>query len=167
MVRAAIVSSARMWSRPRPSNNLPGEKIEHDSQIEPAFRGWHVLIFMSASQRPDWAGRQQSMIEPVGSDGPIVTAVRRACPEPSRCYCPYAMMTHEALDAAAACRVPPGAQGRVESRGAPYRPRCAVWRPRQSRSARHDWLSCVGFQAGHARHNTPPQRRPSRRTRRQ
>ena len=24
----------------RPSNNLPGEKIEHDSQIEPAFRGW-------------------------------------------------------------------------------------------------------------------------------
>ena len=24
----------------RPANDLPGEKIEHDSQIEPAFRGW-------------------------------------------------------------------------------------------------------------------------------
>ena len=39
-------------------------------------------------------------------------------PEPSRCYCPYAMMTHEALDAAAACRVPQVAQGRVDSRRA-------------------------------------------------
>jgi hypothetical protein len=26
----------------RPSNDLPGEKIEHDSQIEPTFSGWNI-----------------------------------------------------------------------------------------------------------------------------
>src|SRR5208283_5233300 len=58
----------------RPSNNLPGGKIEHDSQIEPAFRGWHI----SYVGKPDLIGPigSEVPIEPVGSDGPIVTAVR-------------------------------------------------------------------------------------------
>ena len=78
------------------------------------------LIIIGTEGKPDLIGPLGSevLIEPVGSDGPIVTAVRSACPEPSRCYCPYAMMTHEALDAAAACRVPQVAQGRVDSRRA-------------------------------------------------
>ena len=72
--------------------------------------------YISYVGKPDLIGPVGSevLIEPVGSDGPIVTAVSSACPEPSRCYCPYAMMTHEALDAAAACRVPQVAQRRVD-----------------------------------------------------
>jgi len=41
MVSAAIVSSARMVSH-RLANDLSGEKIEHDSQIEPSFLGWDI-----------------------------------------------------------------------------------------------------------------------------
>ena len=26
----------------RPPDDLPGEKIEHDGKIEPAFGGWHI-----------------------------------------------------------------------------------------------------------------------------
>jgi hypothetical protein len=26
----------------RPTNNLPGEEIQYDGQIEPSFGGWHV-----------------------------------------------------------------------------------------------------------------------------
>src|SRR5580704_12589348 len=39
--------------------------------------------------------------------------------------------------------------------------------PAGSRSAGRDWPSYAGFRAGHARHNTPPERRPSHRTRRE
>ena len=60
----------------RPSNNLPGEKIEHDSQIEPAFRGWHI----SYVGKPDLIGPigSEVLIEPVGGDRKIVAAVRGA-----------------------------------------------------------------------------------------
>src|SRR5207342_3549369 len=56
--------------------------------------------------------------EPVGSNGPIVAAVRGTCPEPLRRYGPYAFATHETLDTATAHRVPQAAQGRVDSRPA-------------------------------------------------
>jgi len=26
----------------RPADDLPGEEIEHDGQIEPSFSGWHA-----------------------------------------------------------------------------------------------------------------------------
>ena len=90
----------------------------HSRHMHPGPSGTRRTI--SYVGKPDLIGPigSEVLIEPVGSDGPIVTAVRSACPEPSRCYCPYAMMTHEALDAAAACRVPQVAQGHVNF-GAP------------------------------------------------
>src|SRR5208283_3325254 len=75
----------------------------HSEQMPPQFLGARRTI--SYVGKPDLIG-------------PIVTAVRSACPEPSRCYCPYAMMTHEPLDPATACRVPQVAQGHVDSRRA-------------------------------------------------
>ena len=42
MVRAAMVNSARMWSRIAQPTIFAGEEIEHDGQIEPPFLGWHV-----------------------------------------------------------------------------------------------------------------------------
>ena len=61
----------------------------------------------------------------------IVMAAGGAYPKPPRRYCPDAVMTHEAFDAATARRVPLGAQGRVDL-GAQNRPRCAVWTRRIS-----------------------------------
>jgi hypothetical protein len=45
-----------------------------------------------------------------------VAAIRGAYPKASRRYCPYAVTTHEALDAATACRVPQVMQSHVDSR---------------------------------------------------
>ena len=60
----------------RPADDLPGEKIEHDGQIEPAFRGWHI----SYVGKPDLIGPigSEVLIEPVGGDRKIVAAVRGA-----------------------------------------------------------------------------------------
>jgi hypothetical protein len=98
----------------RPSNDLPGEKIKRDGKIEPAFGGRDI----SYVGEPDLIGPQgnEVLIEPVGSDRPIVTAVRGARPKTPRRHCSYAVMTHEAFDAATACRVPQTAQGCMDSR---------------------------------------------------
>jgi len=88
----------------RPANDLPGEKIKHDSQIEPAFGGWHIAYIGELDLI--WAFGGEFLAEPIGGNGPIVAAVCGAWPEPLRRYGPYALAAHEALDAAAARRVP-------------------------------------------------------------
>jgi hypothetical protein len=72
----------------RPSNDLPCEKIEHDSQIEPAFGGWHMAYI--GEPQLIWVFGGEFLAGPVGGNGPIVAAVRGACPDPLRRYCPYA-----------------------------------------------------------------------------
>ena len=69
----------------RPADDPPGEKIEHDGQIEPSSPSWHI----SYVGEPDLVGPfgDEVLSEPVGGDGPIMTAVRGACPKPSRRYC--------------------------------------------------------------------------------
>jgi hypothetical protein len=51
----------------RPSDDLPGVKIEHDSQIEPTFRGWHIAYI----DEPNLIGPlgNEVLIEPVGGTG--------------------------------------------------------------------------------------------------
>ncbi len=57
-------------------------------------------------------------VEPVAGDRQIAMAVGGACPEPPRRCCPYALVVHEAIDAATACLLYPGAQGRADPRRA-------------------------------------------------
>jgi hypothetical protein len=91
----------------RPANDLPGEEIKHDSQIEPAFGGWHIAYI----GEPDLVRPRSGKIlsQPVGGNRKTVAAVRGAWSKPPRRYCPYAVMTHEPFDAAAACLVPQAA----------------------------------------------------------
>ena len=100
-----------------PADDLPGEKIEHGGQIEPSFGGWHIGYI--GKPHLIWAFGGEILVQPVGSDGPIVTAVRGAYPEPPRRYCPYAVMTHEAFDAATAWPVCPSARKAAWILGAP------------------------------------------------
>jgi len=65
----------------RPANDLPGEKIEHDSQMEPAFGGWHIAYI--GEPHLIWAFGGEFPGEPVGGNGPIMAAVGGACPEPA------------------------------------------------------------------------------------
>ena len=99
-----------------PANDLPREKIEHDSQIKPAFSGLDI----SKISEPDliWASGNEVLIEPVGGDRQIMMAVRGAYPETPRHYCLDTVMAHEAFNTATARHVPQAAQGRVDSRRA-------------------------------------------------
>jgi hypothetical protein len=67
----------------------------------------------------------------------------------------------EAFEAATARHLSPGAKG-ARVLGVPFRPRCAI-STRRTRAGR-DWPPYAGVRAGHARHNTPPARRPGHRT---
>ena len=88
----------------RPANDLSGEKIEHDSQIEPSFLGWDIGYVSEPDLIRPLGG--EFLGEPVGGNGPIVAAVGGACPEPARRYCLDTVMAHEAFDPATARRVP-------------------------------------------------------------
>jgi hypothetical protein len=97
----------------RPADDLPCEKIEHDSQIEPSFLGWDIGdVSEPDSIRP--LG-DEFLGEPVGGNGPIMAAVGGACSEPARRYCLDTVMAHEPLNPATARRVPQAAQGRMDS----------------------------------------------------
>src|SRR3984893_18993766 len=114
MVRAAMVSSARMWSRIAQPTIL---RVKRSSQIEPPFLGWHVVN----GGEPNLIGLPggEFLVEPVGSDRQVGMAVRSAHPKPPWRSCPNAVMMHEAFDAATARRLPLGAQGRGGPWGAP------------------------------------------------
>jgi hypothetical protein len=99
-----------------PANDLSGEKIEHDSQIEPSFLGWDIGYVSEPDLIRPLGG--EFLGEPVGGNGPIVAAVGGACPEPARSYCLDTVMAHEPRDPATARRVPQAAQGRMDSRPA-------------------------------------------------
>jgi hypothetical protein len=142
----------------RPANNLPGAKIEHGRQVEPAFTGWHA----GNIGEPDLIGPFDSEIavEPVGGNGPIVMAVRGTHPEPPLGLCLDAMMTHEPFNAAAACLMPLGVQGRVDSGRAISPPMCRM-NPldsgQQSAIGRFAWTfrpaaPCVIPRRGNAHH---------------
>ena len=73
-VRAHVVTH-------RPANDLSGEKIEHDSQIEPSFLGWDIGYVSEPDLIKPLGGEFPG--EPVGGNGPIVAAVGGACPEPA------------------------------------------------------------------------------------
>src|SRR5450631_1618745 len=100
----------------RPADDLPCEKIEHDSQIEPSFLGWDIGYVSKPDLIRPLGG--EFLGEPVGGNGPIVAAVGGACPEPARSYCLDTVMAHEPRDPATARRVPQAAQGRMDSRSA-------------------------------------------------
>ena len=95
----------------RPADDLPCEKIEHDSQIEPSFLGWDI----GDVSEPDLIRPlgDEFLGEPVGGNGPIMAAVCGACSEPARRYCLDTVMAHEPLNPATARRVPQAAQGRM------------------------------------------------------
>jgi hypothetical protein len=76
-----------------------------------------------------WAFGGEFLAGPVGGNGPIVAAVRGACPEPLRRYCLYAFAAHETRDPATAHRVPQAAQGRVDSRPAIASAMCQMEAP--------------------------------------
>jgi hypothetical protein len=82
-VRAAIAHC--------PANDLPGDEIEHDGQIEPPFPGWHAGDVGELNLIGPPSG--EFLVEPAGSDRQIVMAVGGAYPKPPRRYCPDAVMT--------------------------------------------------------------------------
>jgi len=69
----------------RPANDISCEEIEDDSQIEPAFRGWHIGYI----GEPYLIGPfgNEVLIEPVGGDRKIVIAIGDTYPEPPRRPC--------------------------------------------------------------------------------
>jgi len=82
----------------RPADDFPGEEIEHDGQIEPPFLGWHVGDVGEPNLIGPLGG--EFLVEPVRGDRQIVMAVGGAYSESPRRYCPDALVTHEAFDAA-------------------------------------------------------------------
>jgi hypothetical protein len=99
-----------------PAGDFAGEVIEHGGQIEPPFPGWHVGNVGEPNLIGAFGG--EFLVEPIAGNRQIVIAVRGAYPEPPRRYGPYALAAHETFDAATARPIPPGAQGRVDSRRA-------------------------------------------------
>jgi hypothetical protein len=59
-----------------PANDLPGEEIKHDSQIEPTLPGWHIRYIGEPYLIGAFGG--EFLTEPVGGDRKIVAAVRGA-----------------------------------------------------------------------------------------
>jgi hypothetical protein len=60
----------------RRANDLPGEEIKHDSQIEPTLPGWHIGYIGEPYLIGAFGG--EFLTEPVGGDRKIVAAVRGA-----------------------------------------------------------------------------------------
>ena len=100
----------------RLANDLSGEKIEHDSQIEPSFLGWDIGYVSKPDLIRPLGG--EFLGEPVGGNRPIMAAVGGACPEPALCYCLDTVMAHEPLDPATARRVRQSTLVRMDSRPA-------------------------------------------------
>lgn len=97
-----------------PTDDLAGGEIEHSGQVEPALAGGQV----GDVRQPDCVGQggREELLQEVGGDRQIVTAVGGAGSEPMPCQGPDAMLAHQALHPPAAGRSSLRAQGRVHPR---------------------------------------------------